>query len=282
MIVGLGATHTFETALTLHPLYGFPYIPGTAVKGITRAAAFYDLAEKLGIPAVDNETYAEREKKNRETPLALLQRLLEQEEKEWPETLQVLRADELVDQQRLGAFEQSRPVVEAFRTIFGRPGAAGCALFFDGIPRGVPELGTDVMTPHFPKYYSEGEPPQDDQSPNPVTFLVVNPGSAFRFAVGKRRELTDELLDQAVQWLQEGLTTLGVGSKTAAGYGFFTDRRPNSASVQEGREEREFWNYYPANRPSKRRMPPPTRQSSDRTQSFADEFMRRLIEKQDE
>lgn len=39
LIIGLGGAHVLETGLTLHPLYGFPYIPGSAVKGIARAYA---------------------------------------------------------------------------------------------------------------------------------------------------------------------------------------------------------------------------------------------------
>jgi CRISPR-associated protein Cmr6 len=37
MVVGLGGGHVVETALTLHRIYGFPIIPGSALKGMTRA-----------------------------------------------------------------------------------------------------------------------------------------------------------------------------------------------------------------------------------------------------
>lgn len=37
MIVGLGGETVLETDLTLHHLYGIPYIPGSALKGLTRA-----------------------------------------------------------------------------------------------------------------------------------------------------------------------------------------------------------------------------------------------------
>lgn len=36
MIVGLGNESVYETSITLHHIYGFPYIPGSAVKGVTR------------------------------------------------------------------------------------------------------------------------------------------------------------------------------------------------------------------------------------------------------
>jgi len=36
LIIGLGSTHPQETSMTLHHIYGIPYIPGSAVKGVTR------------------------------------------------------------------------------------------------------------------------------------------------------------------------------------------------------------------------------------------------------
>jgi CRISPR-associated protein Cmr6 len=39
LIIGLGGAHVLETGLILHPLYGFPYIPASSVKGLARAYA---------------------------------------------------------------------------------------------------------------------------------------------------------------------------------------------------------------------------------------------------
>lgn len=36
LIVGLGGDHVLETNMTLHHIYGIPYIPGSAVKGVLR------------------------------------------------------------------------------------------------------------------------------------------------------------------------------------------------------------------------------------------------------
>lgn len=43
MVVGLGGESVYETSLTLHPIYGFPYIPGSAVKGAVRSAVVGEL-----------------------------------------------------------------------------------------------------------------------------------------------------------------------------------------------------------------------------------------------
>jgi CRISPR-associated protein Cmr6 len=39
LVVGLGRDSAFETGLTLHRVYGFPYVPGSALKGMTQAWA---------------------------------------------------------------------------------------------------------------------------------------------------------------------------------------------------------------------------------------------------
>jgi len=45
MIIGLGAIHPQETSMTFHHTYGIPYIPGTAIKGVTRHWVIF---EKFG------------------------------------------------------------------------------------------------------------------------------------------------------------------------------------------------------------------------------------------
>ncbi|HHT9159340.1 MAG TPA: type III-B CRISPR module RAMP protein Cmr6 [Candidatus Brocadiaceae bacterium] len=39
LVSGLGGAHVLETGLTLNPLYGFPYLPASGVKGLARAYA---------------------------------------------------------------------------------------------------------------------------------------------------------------------------------------------------------------------------------------------------
>jgi CRISPR-associated protein Cmr6 len=45
LIIGLGMESVYETALTLHPVYGFPYIPGQALKGSLRS---FIIQERFG------------------------------------------------------------------------------------------------------------------------------------------------------------------------------------------------------------------------------------------
>jgi CRISPR-associated protein Cmr6 len=39
LFIGLGMAHVLETQVCRHPVYGIPYIPGSALKGLTRAKA---------------------------------------------------------------------------------------------------------------------------------------------------------------------------------------------------------------------------------------------------
>jgi CRISPR-associated protein Cmr6 len=62
LIVGLGSNTTLETGLTLHSIYGLPIIPGSALKGLTRAyaatedtAMYIDKPDKPGEKAPSTE-----------------------------------------------------------------------------------------------------------------------------------------------------------------------------------------------------------------------------------
>jgi len=43
LVVGLGGASVYETAMTLHHVYGIPYLPGSAVKGVTRNTVIAEL-----------------------------------------------------------------------------------------------------------------------------------------------------------------------------------------------------------------------------------------------
>lgn len=283
LIVGLGGESTLETAITLHPLYGFPYIPGSHLKGIARAAAFFDLAGKLGVSGVDNKTFLTHYK-SRPTPLQTLTTLLESPVEEWKSLLARLRETDTIweDPQRFANFDACRDEINAFRALFGWRGEAGKAVFFDAIPATMPTITTEVMTPHFFNYYSSGRPPHDGDQPQPVTFLVVATGTPFLFGIGCRRvKIDDKFIEPARKWLSTGLRELGVGGKTASGYGFFIDKEPPSPKRRSNKPEIKFTNYYPRNRAAAVRQatPPPTAKEDDQISKRADDLMSRLRQK---
>lgn len=165
---GLGEHSVFETAITLHSLYGFPYFRGSATKGMTRAYARDWLGEDDGSPLM--------------------------------------------------------------REIFGNPWGVKkdfCAAhveFLGGLPVEAAAIELDIMNPHYPDWYREGKPPADWCNPIPVYFLTIGPGTRFRFYLAGDPEHEDATA-RAGEWHREALEEIGVGAKTAAGYGYFTDLR---------------------------------------------------------
>jgi CRISPR-associated protein Cmr6 len=89
--------------------------------------------------------------------------------------------------------------------------AAGGIVFLGGFPVTPPTLVLDILTPH-----ARGNP-----LPNP--FLALDPGTRWIFPLLARPRQGDagKLLQQAEDWLIEALTQVGLGAKTAAGYGRF-------------------------------------------------------------
>ena len=179
MATGLGGESVLETSMTLHPLYGFPYIPSSALKGIARAYALHG----------ENKACEEEDKK--------------------------INPNANVDNQA--------------RRIFGEQDTAGEVVFFDGIPKRFPELEVDVINVHYPDYYSKGEVPADWMSPIPSFFLTVKENQPFIFYIATSSE-DKNLLQVAREWLLGGLTQLGIGAKTNAGYGYFVESAPEKAT----------------------------------------------------
>lgn len=264
LIAGLGKKGSLEVGFTFHR-YGFPYLPGSSLKGLARAAALLEIGEKLG-------------KERLET---LRKAVIETDKPKEPEKLGLLKAlegvlsrpEEETCLKELAACQNPpsegiTTLAKTFRAVFGSTEHGGHVVFFDAIPSAheLPRLDLDIMNPHYPDYYKEtGEakpktPPGNWQSPLPVKFLTVAPGTAFRFAVGWRRATVDitllevlpkkaqkewswfkgaiaptpqspnPVLSQARRWLESGLRDLGAGGKTNAGYGYFVEAKEQANS----------------------------------------------------
>lgn len=130
--------------------------------------------------------------------------------------------------------------------IFGSPGQdskdTGSIIFFDAIPWAPVRLEADVMTPHYAPYY-QGQgcpPPADWHSPTPIPFLTVAAGQGFLFAVAPRRAADAADVPVVLQWLEEVLSCLGVGGKTAVGYGRFVLDQQAQAGAEKRREQQRL------------------------------------------
>ena len=197
LIVGLGGKGPLEIGITLHPVTGLPYIPGSALKGLCRSYTLLFIAARWKVK-VETKSLEELDK-------ALCgitnggEKILEPE------------------------------LAELYRSLFGTQTEAGQCVFFDAVVQSIPHKKSiftiDVMTPHFDEYYrSQGKnAPHDGDNPNPIAYVTVTEGTVFRFAVGLRNNAqTDKgILRDARELLQAALQELGIGAKTAQGYGVF-------------------------------------------------------------
>jgi len=188
VVVGLGAESVLVTSIRLHRVYGFPILPGSALKGLARSYALWQVAKELGVPVLSLEELLA-------TPSTAAVRYME-----------------------LSIVEKK---VKPLRDAFGTTASAGKVIFFDAVPANPAKLvlDLDVMNPHYSQYYQGGgTPPADYLNPVPIFFLTIAPGSEFLFAAASK----DGNLAQKVQmWLQTALCETGVGAKTTAGYGLW-------------------------------------------------------------
>jgi CRISPR type III-B/RAMP module RAMP protein Cmr6 len=123
------------------------------------------------------------------------------------------------------------------------PTRRGSVAFLPAYPfsRPTPDLELDVLTSHHQKYYSgELDTGTDTENPIPVYFPAVATGAIYTFALLPLGPADKELIAYAKTWLAAGLELFGLGAKTAAGYGFFSDATTEIAAkqVQEAEAKR--------------------------------------------
>jgi CRISPR-associated protein Cmr6 len=184
---GLGAAHPLENGLTLDYALGVPYLAGSSIKGLALQYSYYELDEDS-------------------------------------------TREELFGRD----VEDDRPNSMA---------ASGDVVFFPAYPERWPRLEVDVINCHYSGYYGqredstghEAEPehatrtttrkpdrrkvgPREYESPVPVFLLTVQKDGVFVFRCGSRTGNVANV-EMALNLLRGGLQELGIGAKTALGYG---------------------------------------------------------------
>lgn len=226
LIVGMGGKGVLEVGITLHHVTGLPIIPGSALKGLTRTYALLDIAGKLGIRALKPKQLQQLQQAKLASPLEILDAALVTSDEQREDVLTQLTK---LLAQKLNTWAPA----QRYRAAFGSQEDSGDCLFYDAVVARLPASETlfelDVMTPHFKDYYDDvnsGNPtfekaPHDGQNPNPIGFVTVAAGTTFAFAVGSRTGSDPQVAKWAAKYLKQALVELGVGAKTAAGYGVF-------------------------------------------------------------
>ncbi len=187
-----------NAGLCLHPHFGTPYIPGSAVKGVARHAAW----------CVWNEEQDEKKK------LAI--------------------ANEIA---AIFGYPTNDDGLDKYLANRGWKDkiTSGAVCFMPAVADTAVKLVVDIVNCHHPDYYAGNvDTAYDNESPNPQFFPAVAKGGKFRFTLFPIKGCGEEYLELAKGWLLKAITTNGVGAKTASGYGWFS-YDPEEAKREEDR-----------------------------------------------
>lgn len=191
LISGLGNASIYETSISLHHVYGFPYLPATSVKGIVRDYYLHTYIE----PHANDNDIEEYAFKNNRTFCHLFG----------------AKPNNCVsnDNAMIGdlVFFDSLPI---------------------NSPRISIDVMTVHYKKY---YGEENLPPADWQEPNPIPFMTLKKEpnhNHFAFFIGLRKGVKDNLMTEygltlfefAKKLLEEALMNHGIGAKTAVGYGY--------------------------------------------------------------
>lgn len=190
MVQGLGMESVYEVSMTLHHIYGIPYIPATALKGVVRSWIIDQVFDKKEEKAIADKSFCD-----------------------WfgcPGEL-------LIDRDG----KKTR-----HKSFYGKA-HRGNLIFLDAYPLEPPRIMPDVMNPHYSEYYQDNKnekPPADYYNPIPVYFLIVE-GTRFQFVFGafQQDDLIQTIHGKTIDdWTRDALQNHGIGAKTAVGYGYMT------------------------------------------------------------
>lgn len=214
---------------SLHRNFGYPIIPGSALKGIASHAAW-----RLWQNAEDEKTKMSLATSiisifgyptGHTSPSANLDAYIE------------AHAEEL-------GLERSDGSKKA-KAFAGGVGFMTAEPYYEYNSPDTCMLHLDVTTSHHMKYYAESVKnaaalAADSERPNPQFFISVKPGAEFRFILRRlRKNLPDETFKFASDLLVSALEVLGVGAKTGSGYGNFEDCTAAKQKKQREEDERK-------------------------------------------
>jgi CRISPR type III-B/RAMP module RAMP protein Cmr6 len=189
-----------NAGLSLDRCFGLPLIPGSAVKGVARHTALWEIRNQ-----------EDSNEKTRLLTLALL-------------VFGYVGADLKSHPNQTNwhwAAGDTETLHIALSALPSQNDFKGIISFLQASPAdGQVRIVAEGITPHTDQAGQE-------MSPNPLTFPAVERGSNFGFALVQNRRLEEHTLavsalDQAATWLRTAITGTGIGAKTSAGYGWFT------------------------------------------------------------
>lgn len=187
LIVNLSDSLIQNAGICLDRNTGIPYIPGSAVKGVSRHVALSRLRSG-----------------------------------EWTirEFMCVFGSSEADFKENGELCKFAGDIPEKERTL------KGGVDFLSAHPITEPTIVVDISNVHYPEYYKSGKIADlQKESPKPNTFPAVEKGVRYAFCViaNGMGGIDEELFAKTREVLVEAITVSGIGAKTGAGYGWFED-----------------------------------------------------------
>jgi len=191
LAINLAESLIQNAGISLDRLFGLPFIPGSAVKGVSRHAALEELRE------------APAEKKR--ALFDLFRSVFGTADTDFK------NGDLRSYCSFLGTREENQK---------------GAIAWLPAYPINRARIVVDLTNVHYPDYYRSGQiEDMSNERPQPNPFPSVETGAQFAFCLclnGMKEDLA--LLAEAERWLNMALTVRGLGAKTACGYGWFSLR----------------------------------------------------------
>jgi CRISPR type III-B/RAMP module RAMP protein Cmr6 len=193
-----------NAGICLDRLFGLPFIPGSAVKGVCRHAALEELQAAQG----------------------------DQRQQVFDSFRSVFGTADNDFQAAQG--KRSAGDLHEFRHCLRdrSENQKGGIAFLPAYPLNEARVVVDLTNVHHPLYYggdkrrniAAGLPESlAEEKPQPNPFPTVEAGAQFAFCLVLNGVADDPaVLDAARRWLEIALTVRGLGAKTAAGYGWFS------------------------------------------------------------
>lgn len=182
-----------NAGISLDRLFGLPYIPGSAVKGVCRHAALHLLKEGQ----ISHDDF---------------------------QTIFGTSENDYRPGNELAYYAQDVPEDNRDKK--------GCIDFLPVYPVNEAKIVVDLTNVHYPTYYQGNKKDKIDpgvvrslskENPVPNYFPVVEVGARFAFCLCANQLCKDfSLVQKAQECLKEALSINGIGAKTACGYGWFS------------------------------------------------------------
>lgn len=240
MALGLGGESIYETNMTLHHLYGIPYLPSSSIKGVLRSWVISQIfAQPESVPDYEKDYPLVNAEFRAITESKLFCTIFG-----CPKDIKKVKFKGGKPEMKKNEKREDKRVYDDSESSALGGEHQGTVTFFDGIPNIAPVIKTDVMNVHYKDWYKDigYSAPTDTQRTNPVLFLTVSNDNNLKFqthvAVSKKITLKEivgdhqqflivselngdsSLLDLVKHWLTQALTQHGIGAKTAVGYGY--------------------------------------------------------------